>query len=121
MLNLETVREYCLKKSGVEETFPFDEETLVFKVMGKAFLLSGINNHPFRINIKMNPELIPQYRDRYPGVQPGYHMNKNHWNTVYPSSKIPNKQLLWMIDHSYEQVVNKLSKKEKVALEKWKR
>lgn len=117
MLTLEEVREYCLQKKAVEETFPFDADTLVFKVMGKAFLLTGFTELPFRFNVKMDAEMIPAYRDKFPDVKPGYHMNKNHWNTVYVTGKISNKELLWMIDHSYEQVVKKFSKKEKAALE----
>ncbi|MBC8047468.1 MAG: MmcQ/YjbR family DNA-binding protein [Fimbriimonadaceae bacterium] len=116
MLNLEDVREYCLKKKGVTEEFPFDSETLVFKVSGKVFLLTGLSSSPFRFNVKMDPGLIPAYRDKYPDVQPGYHMNKNHWNTVNATNKISKKELLWMIDHSYEMVIKGLTKKDREKL-----
>ncbi|MBC8173952.1 MAG: MmcQ/YjbR family DNA-binding protein [Chitinophagales bacterium] len=121
MLNHETLRSYCLNKKGVTEDFPFDEDTLVFKVMGKMFLLTGINNTVLHFNAKMDPELIPQYRDKYADIQPGYHMHKDHWNTIIAgNNKIPQKELLWMIDHSYEQVIKGLSKKERDTLAKMK-
>ena len=111
-MNIEELREYCLLKHGVTEDTPFGPETLVFKVMDKLFLLTSLTFHPFRANLKMNPELVGEYRDKYVDVQPGYHMNKKHWNTVYfDNGTIPRKELLWMIDHSYEQVVKGLSKK----------
>jgi predicted DNA-binding protein (MmcQ/YjbR family) len=111
-MNIEELRDYCLLKPGVTEDTPFGPETLVFKVMGKAFLLTSLTFRPFRINLKMNPELAGEYRDKYMDVQPGYHMNKKHWNSVYADNKtIPHKELLWMVDHSYEQVIAGLSKK----------
>lgn len=111
-MNVEEVREYCLAKKGVTEEFPFDSDTLAFKVMGKIFLLTGLTFQPFRVNLKMDSELVPEYREKYEDVQPGYHMNKKWWNSVYfASGNIPRKELLWMIDHSYEEVVKKLPKK----------
>ena len=111
-MNIEEIRDYCLKKKSVTEEFPFDSDTLVFKVMGKIFLLMGLTSEPFRINLKMNPELATEYREKYLDVLPGYHMNKKMWNSVYfASGNIPRKELLWMIDHSYDEVVRKLPKK----------
>lgn len=111
-MNIEEVREYCLSKPGVAEDTPFGPETLVFKVMGKAFLITSLTFRPFRVNLKMNPELVGEFRDKYVDVQPGYHMNKKHWNTVYfENGTIPRKELVWMLNHSYEQVVTGLSKK----------
>ena len=101
-----------MAKAGVTEDLPFGPETLVFKVMGKLFVLTSLTFRPFRVNLKMDTELVGEYRDKYVDVQPGYHMNKKHWNTVYmENGTIPRKELLWMIDHSYEQVVKGLSKK----------
>lgn len=111
-MNIEELREYCLEKPGVTDEFPFDEETLVFKVMGKIFLLTSLSERPLRVNLKMNAELVPEYREKYADIIPGYHMNKKHWNTViFEDSNIPRKDLLWMIDHSYDEVVRKLTKK----------
>jgi predicted DNA-binding protein (MmcQ/YjbR family) len=111
-MNIEEVRDYCLLKKGVIEDFPFGEDTLVFKVMGKLFLLTSLTSSPFSCNLKMNEELVPEYREKYADVLPGYHMNKKHWNTVYfDTGSIPRKELLWMVDHSYEQVVKGLTKK----------
>ncbi len=111
-MNIEELRAYCLLKPGVTEDFPFGVDTLVFKVMGKLFLLTSLTFRPFRANLKMDAELVGEYRDKYVDVQPGYHMNKKYWNTVYiDNGTIPRKELLWMIDHSYEQVVKGFSKK----------
>ena len=111
-MNIEEVRDYCLAKKGVTEGFPFGEEVLVFKVMEKIFLLTSLDANPFRINLKMNPELAEEYREKYSDVIPGYHMNKKMWNSVYfDTGNIPRKDLLWMIDHSYDEVVRGLPKK----------
>ena len=116
-MNVEEVREYCLAKKGVTEGFPFGEEVLVFKVMNKIFLLTSLTEQPFRVNLKMNPELVEEYREKYEEVIPGYHMNKKMWNTVYfASGSIPRKELIWMIDHSYDEVVSGLPKKIKEEL-----
>ncbi len=116
-MNIEEVREYCLAKKGVTESFPFGEEVLVFKVMNKIFLLTSLTTQPFRVNLKMNPELVEEYREKYEEVIPGYHMNKKMWNTVYfASGSIPRKELIWMIDHSYDEVVSGLPKKIKEEL-----
>ena len=111
-MNIEEVRDYCLAKKGVTEGFPFGEDVLVFKVMGKMFLLTGLTETPFRCNLKMNTELVEEYREKYSDIIPGYHMNKKMWNSVYfTTGNIPRKELLWMIDHSYEEVVRGLPKK----------
>lgn len=111
-MNVEEVRDYCLRKKGVTEGFPFGEDVLVIKVMGKMFLLMSLGAKPLRVNLKMNIERVEEYREKYEAVQPGYHMNKKMWNSVYfDTGNIPRKELLWMIDHSYEEVVNGLTKK----------
>lgn len=116
-MNIEQLREYCLAKKGVTEEFPFDSETLVFKVKGKVFLLTSLTFRPFRVNLKMDAELVGEYRDKYPDVQPGYHMNKKYWNSVYfANGSIPGKELLWMVDHSYNEVVKGLPKKLQLEL-----
>jgi predicted DNA-binding protein (MmcQ/YjbR family) len=109
-LNIEELRDYCLQKPGVTEGFPFGEDTLVFKIAEKIFLLIGLTEGN-RFNVKCDPELAIDLRERYTEVIPGYHMNKKLWNTVYMDGSLTRKQLCEMIDHSYEQVVASLPKK----------
>jgi len=117
-MNIEEFRNYCLAKKGVTESFPFDEQTLVFKVMEKMFALSGLEHKPVRVNLKCDPERAIELREEYDGlIIPGYHMSKIHWNTVELEMNIPHKLLLELIDHSYDLVVSKLTKKVKLELE----
>lgn len=109
-MNIESFREYCLKKNGVTEEFPFDENTLVFKVGGKIFALTDLVDLPFRVNLKCDPETAAELRERYDSVQPGYHMNKKHWNTVLFDGSIPVSELKKMIDDSYSLVLKRLKK-----------
>lgn len=110
-MNLEEIREYCLRKKGVTEDFPFDEETIVFKVLGKMFLLTNVNDIEISVNLKCEPELAIELRERYDSVQPGYHMNKKMWNTVKYNGEFSEKEFYQMIDHSYNEVVKKMTKK----------
>lgn len=112
-MNIEQIREYCLSKKAVTESFPFDGDTLVFKVAGKIFALISISERPLKINLKMNPEIINEWREQYEDVQPGFHMNKSHWNTVTTGNSLTAEKILWMIDHSYAEVVSKLTRKTK--------
>lgn len=116
-MDIEQLRNYCIDKKGVEECFPFDEETLVFKVMGKMFLLVGIDSKPVEFNVKCDPELAIQLREKYDCVRPGFHMSKTHWNTVVCDGSVPKKTLKEWIDHSYDEVVKGLTKKLKAELE----
>lgn len=109
-MHIESFRAWCLAKKGVTEEFPFGEETLVFKVMGKVFALTGLDSHPLSFNLKCNPEYAVELREQYPCVQPGFHMNKKHWNTVTADGSVPDSHLQAWIDHSYELVVKGLSK-----------
>lgn len=109
-MNIEELRDYCLQKPGATEGFPFGEDTLVFKVGGKMFLLTGLQSGN-SFNAKCDPERAVDLRERYTEVQPGYHMNKKMWNTVHMDGSLPNKLLRELIDHSYELVVQSLSKK----------
>lgn len=111
-MNIEEFRDYCLSKKGVEETFPFDEQTLVFKVMGKMFALTGLEYNPAQANLKCDPERSIELREKYDGlIRPGFHMSKVHWNTVELEQNIPQKLILELIDHSYDLVVKSLTKK----------
>ena len=104
------LREYCLTKPKVTEGTPFGETVLVFKVAGKMFALMSLDEVPATANLKCDPDLALDLRDRYEQVRPGYHMNKKHWNTVEIDSGIPEAELHRMIDHSYELVVKNLPK-----------
>lgn len=108
-MNIESLREYCLLKPTVTETFPFGEDTLVFKVFDKIFLLCGLDQAD-RFNVKCEPERAVSLREEYEEVKPGYHMNKTHWNTVSMNGRLSDAQLKEMIDHSYELVFNSLPK-----------
>ncbi|PHR15165.1 MAG: MmcQ-like protein [Aequorivita sp.] len=111
-MNIEQFREYCIAKKGVTESFPFGEDVLVFKVMGKMFALAGLENHPATANLKCDPERAIELREEYDGlIRPGWHMSKVHWNTVELERNIPNGLILDLIDHSYHLVVNSLTKK----------
>ncbi|MGM0498463.1 MAG: MmcQ/YjbR family DNA-binding protein [Bacteroidota bacterium] len=114
-MNIEEFREYCIKKPGVTEEFPFDETTLVFKVMGKMFALTDLEDQ-FSVNLKCVPDDCIELRERYNAVVPGYHMNKKHWNTVYIDGAIPDDLIYEWIDNSYDLVVKKLTKKQQAEL-----
>ncbi|MBY0536168.1 MAG: MmcQ/YjbR family DNA-binding protein [Chitinophagaceae bacterium] len=100
-MDVESLREYCIRKPMVEESFPFGEDTLVFKVGGKIFLLCSLDSNPLRFNVKCDPELAIELRERYSCVQPGYHMNKKHWNTIVVDHSVSDNDLREWIDHSY--------------------
>ena len=113
MFDIESFRNYCLGKSFVTEEFPFDESVLVFKVMGKIFALTNIDEFN-SINLKCDPEKAIELREKYEAIQPGYHMNKKHWNTVLLQTNIPIKLIHEMIDDSYNLVVKSLPKKDQL-------
>jgi predicted DNA-binding protein (MmcQ/YjbR family) len=114
-MNVETFREYCLKKPGVSEHLPFDERTLVFKVGGKMFALCDIERFT-GANLKCDPEWAVELREQYEGITPGYHMNKKHWNTVAAASDVDQAMFIRLIDHSYELIKSSLPKKEREKL-----
>ena len=108
MMNAEEIREYCLTKDDVEETFPFGPDTLVFKTKGKIFLLLSLDEVPLQFNVKCDPEEAVRLRDEFPDiVLPGYHMNKKHWNTVVCGGNLTTSLLKKMIDDSYRLVRGK--------------
>lgn len=115
-MNIEFFRNYCLKKKGVTEEFPFDEETLVYKVMGKMFALTNLERFE-SINLKCDPELAIQLRESYDAVKPGYHMNKTHWNTITMDGSVSDKLVKEWIDLSYQLVVASLTKGKREELE----
>jgi len=103
-MNLETLRQYCLRKDHTTEDLPFDEETLVFRVWGKIFVLTAMNDRPLTVNLKCDPELAIELRERHEEVRPGWHMNKKHWNTVTLDGNLTSKEIFSMVDHSYDLV-----------------
>jgi predicted DNA-binding protein (MmcQ/YjbR family) len=104
-MNVETIREYILQKALVTEGFPFGEDTLVFKVKGKIFLLISLSASPLQFNVKCDPEKAIELREEYPeNIIPGYHMNKKHWNTVITGNSISSKLIFEMLDDSYRLV-----------------
>jgi predicted DNA-binding protein (MmcQ/YjbR family) len=109
-MDLAQFREYCLSKPRATEGPPFGPDVLVFKVGGKMFALAALDELPPTVNLKCDPDLALDLRDRYEQVRPGYHMNKKHWNTVEIEGGIPIVELRRMIDHSYELVVERLPK-----------
>ncbi len=115
-MDLAKFREYCLSKPAATEGTPFGPDVLVFKVGGKIFALASLDEVPATANLKCDPDLALELRDRYEQVTAGYHMNKKHWNTVEIESGIPDVELRKMIDHSYELVVKSLPRKAREKL-----
>lgn len=116
-MNIEAFRNYCISKKGVTEEFPFDEQTLVFKVMGKMFALSGLERVPSQANLKCDPERAITLREEYDGtIIAGYHMSKVHWNTLV-LEELPPKLILELVDHSYDLVVSNFTKKLKAEFD----
>lgn len=115
-MTLETFRSYCLSKKGVTEEFPFGEDTLVFKVAGKIFAITSFEL-PLSVNLKCDPERAVELRERYDEVQPGYHMNKKHWNTVNFEGAVSAGELKELTDHSYSLVVSSLPVRVRTELE----
>jgi predicted DNA-binding protein (MmcQ/YjbR family) len=111
-MNIEELRDYCLQKPAVTEDFPFGDQTLVFKIGGKIFLLIGLEQGN-RFNVKCDPERAVELREQYDAIIPGYHMNKKHWNTVYMDGTLKRSTLYELIDHSYELVLNSLPKNQR--------
>lgn len=116
-MTLEELRDYCLSKPAVEESMPFGPDTLVFKVTGRIFLITGFDSEPLRFNVKCDPDKAIELREMYHCVLPGYHMNKKHWNTIVLDGSVPTSLVRSWIDHSYELIYTP-PKKKKVASKK---
>lgn len=115
-MDIEQLREFCLSKPGTEETLPFGPDTLVYKVGGKVFLLTGLESETVQFNVKCDPDIAQQLREEFSCVLPGYHMNKKHWNTIIVDGSVSAKQLKQWIDDSYQLVLASLSKKQRQAI-----
>ena len=118
MIDLEILRNYCSRKKGVTEDFPFNDVTMVIKVGSKMFALISLNEQPLRMNLKCDPFAAEQLRQMYTSILPGYYMNKRHWNTIVLNGSIQDKIIFKMIDDSYELIFAKLRKKEKEVIKK---
>lgn len=116
-MDLQALTDYCLSKKGAYEDYPFGPEPRVIKVASKMFALMSEKDGTLQISLKCEPFLAESLRQQYASVQPGYHLNKTHWNTITVDGSIINQELLQMIDHSYDVVVQKLTKAEKSNLE----
>jgi predicted DNA-binding protein (MmcQ/YjbR family) len=109
-MTLESIKKYCLGKNGAVEEFPFDLTTMVFKVGNKIFALTDINDIPLRLSLKCEPMYAVSLRQDFQAIIPGYHLNKEHWNTLILDGSIPDKLIRQLIDHSYELVYKSLTK-----------
>jgi predicted DNA-binding protein (MmcQ/YjbR family) len=120
-MNIEQLRDYCIQKKEVTEAFPFDDNVLVFKVLGKVFLLTGMDSWEkgeAAVNLKCDPDYALELRDNYESIEPGYHMNKKYWNTIRIfQGELSSKLLLELIDHSYDMVVKSMPKKMRSQLQ----
>ncbi len=116
-MNIEEFRNDCIAKKKVTEGFPFDRDTLCFKVMGKLFALTDVDLFE-SVNLKCDPMKAIELREQYPAVLPGYHMNKKHWNRVMMEGSVPDSTLKEWIDHSYDLVVRGLPGKDQTLLKK---
>jgi predicted DNA-binding protein (MmcQ/YjbR family) len=105
-MDIETLRDYCFSKKNATESFPFGDDTLVFKVNDKIFALVNLDGE-LSINLKCDPALAIELRERFSSVTPGYHMNKKHWNTVLLDGSVPDKEVFSWIDHSYNLIAGK--------------
>jgi predicted DNA-binding protein (MmcQ/YjbR family) len=110
-MNIEDLRDYVLSLENVEESFPFGEDTLVFKTNNKIFLLVSLSSSPLQFNVKCNPEKAIELREEYSCILPGYHMNKKHWNTIIIDGTLSQSQLKSFVKDSYEFVAKKTAKK----------
>jgi predicted DNA-binding protein (MmcQ/YjbR family) len=117
-MDMDTIKTYCAGKKAVTWDYPFDSETLVYRVMGKIFVLMPAVADPPRLNLKCDPTLAEILRREFPAITPGYHMNKQHWNTVVVDGSLPDAQIYEMIDHSYEQVAKGLKKADREKLKR---
>jgi len=115
-MDFDTLRSYCLSRAATSEHMPWDEDTLVFKVKDKVFAISGISTRPLTVNLKCEPERAADLRDRFASIQPGYHMNKKHWNTLTLDCTLTDDLIRDLIDHSWLLVVMGLKKADRDEL-----
>ena len=110
------VLDYCGRRPGAVEDYPFGDDVAVFKVGGRVFALCSLSGQSGNVSLKCDPTLAEALRDRYRSVTPGYHLNKRHWNTIELDGSVPGDELAELVDHSWELVVGKLPRRERDAL-----
>jgi len=115
-MHIEQFRDFCLSKKGVTESFPFDEDVLVFKVLNKMFALTSLKSPDFKVSLKCNPEKAMELRETYDSIKPAFHMNKKHWNSVNVDSLLDDSLFLELVNHSYDLVIKGMTKKDKEIL-----
>lgn len=115
-MDFNQIKSYCISKTGAYEDYPFGPDTLVVKAESKMFALLSQSGNKVTISLKCDPFVAQNLRQQYAAVKPGYHLNKEHWNTVTIDDSIPDSELRWMVDHSYDMVVKGLTKAEKARL-----
>ena len=115
-MNIEDFRDFCIRKPYVTEEFPFGPETLVFKVAGKMFALTGLDEINFKVNLKCDPDYAEELRESHDEIKPGFHMSKKHWNTVSFEGALSDEFLRELIDISYKLVIESLTKKQRTEL-----
>lgn len=113
-MNIEALFDYCQTVPGAEATTPFDQVTIVMKVMGKIFAMIPTDAERFCVTLKCDPAQAVMLRERYSCVEGAFHMNKTYWNTIYLDGEMSDKELKEWIDHSVKQVIDKLSKKQQI-------
>ena len=113
-MDIETIREHCLRKKAANESFPFDETTLVFKVVDRMFAVVDLEQ-PDHVVVKCQPDYAVELRDRYHGIEGAFHFNKKYWNQVALTDDVPDTLILQLIDHSYDEVLKKFTRKQKEA------
>ena len=115
-MDAKALRAWCLEQNGAVEEFPFGEQTSVFKVAGKIFALSALAGDPLEVSVKCEPGLALALRDSYPAIRPGYHLNKQHWNTITIDGSMPDQHVRDMIEDSYDLIVSALPKRVRAGL-----
>jgi predicted DNA-binding protein (MmcQ/YjbR family) len=115
-VDIEILKKHCMSRKGAYEDYPFGPETLTIKVSGKIFALFSQKSRKLFVSLKCDPFMAQNLRQQYEEITPGYHLNKEHWNTLSLDSSIPEHEILWMADHSYEMVLKGLTKEEKAKI-----
>jgi len=116
-MHIEQFREFCLSKKGVTESFPFDKDILVFKVLNKMFVLTSLSSEQFKVSLKCDPEKAIELREQYESIIPAFHMNKKHWNSINIEVLMNDKLFIKLVNHSYELVIKGMTKKDRLLLE----
>ena len=110
MLNAEFIRDYCLAKKEVTESLPFGPTVIVFKVFNKMFLLLALDTTPIQFNVKCEPNIAIELREKYNAIITGYHMSKTHWNSIIIDGTLSDLFIKQQIDNSYDLIVESLPK-----------